>query len=237
MHHSRNRRTLVSGLLLTAVGCLFLIFNLYDLRLSWRMLAQYLLPPFFLWIGGSKLVRHFWPQPEDFNGASRRASLLGGFFWCFVGLCLGLHYFLFLNVCPTLEFAGSYWPAIVILFGLGKIVDFYRLQPASQVQPRELLGLILVILLGLAAHKLARFEFPGLRFLRPLASVASPSSPVNVLVLTSINTMMFVANATPLDSRRDDESMRGHRGGGAAPKTGVSRRNPLGGGVFMVGST
>ena len=49
-------------------------------------------------------------------------------------------------------------------------------------------------------------------------------------MLTSINTMMFVANATPLDSRRNDEAMRGHRRGGATQKTGVSRRNPLGGG-------
>ena len=176
MHPSRNRRTLISGLLLTALGCLFLIFNFYDLRLSWRMLAQYLLPPLFFYIGGSKLVRHFRPQPES-NGANQRTSLLGGFFWSFVGLCLGLHYFLFSNVHLTLEFAGSYWPAIVILFGLGKIVDFYRLQPGSQVQPLEIFGLVLVILLGLSAHKLARFEFPGLRSLLPLVSLERPDSP------------------------------------------------------------
>ena len=40
---------------------------------------------------------------------------------------------------------------------------------------------------------------------------------------------MFVANATRLDSRRVDEAMRGHRRRGATQKTGVSRRNPLGG--------
>ena len=46
--------------------------------------------------------------------------------------------------------------------------------------------------------------------------------------------MMFVANATCLDCRRDDESMRGHRGEGATPKIGASRRNPLGGGGLWV---
>ena len=51
-------------------------------------------------------------------------------------------------------------------------------------------------------------------------------------MLTSINTMMFVASATPLDSRHDDKAMRGHRRGGATQKTGVSRRHPLGGGVL-----
>ncbi len=40
------------------------------------------------------------------------------------------------------------------------------------------------------------------------------------LVLTSINTITFVASATPPDSRRDNESMPGHRRGGATPKTG-----------------
>ena len=49
------------------------------------------------------------------------------------------------------------------------------------------------------------------------------------LVLTSINTMMFVANATRLDSRRVDEAMRGHRRRGATQKTGMSRRKPPGG--------
>ena len=42
--------------------------------------------------------------------------------------------------------------------------------------------------------------------------------------------MMFVANASPLDSRRDDEAMQGHRRGGATQRAGVSRRHPLGGG-------
>ena len=41
---------------------------------------------------------------------------------------------------------------------------------------------------------------------------------------------MFVASATGLGCRRDDESMRGHRRGGATPKTGASRRRPSGGG-------
>ena len=52
----------------------------------------------------------------------------------------------------------------------------------------------------------------------------------HLLVLHSIKPMMFVASATGLGCRRDDESMRGHRRGGATPKTGASRRRPSGGG-------
>jgi len=61
-------------------------------------------------------------------------------------------------------------------------------------------------------------------------------SDIRRTVLTFINTVTFVGSATEPRSRRDDESMQGHRRGGAtkrwarpAPSANVT--------VFMKGST
>ncbi|MGH9341635.1 MAG: DUF4097 family beta strand repeat-containing protein [Acidobacteriota bacterium] len=152
MSNRRGLAPLIAGLVLIAIGAIFLLENLVGLDLRWLRIAQYAIPLLLMWLGLTRLVRHFtWSQEELLNRPGK-AGLLSGIFWTATGLLIFLD---LLDIVSGLDFFGRYWPLVIILFGLGKVIDFYRLQGKLQFRIEELIGTVFVVLLGFAAAKAA----------------------------------------------------------------------------------
>ena len=156
MSDRRHFLPLVVGLLLIVLGSVLLIRDVYALPIGWVMVARYVLPSLFLWLGLAKLLRHFrWGETELIKHP-RRASLLGGISWVLVGALI------LLDAVRDIEVLSSfadYWPLILILFGAGKIADFYRFRGRLPLRAGECLGIVFVILLGFASAHAAKSPF------------------------------------------------------------------------------
>ena len=82
----------------------------------------------------------------------RRPSLLGGLVWTGLGLILLLRNF---GIGPDFwSMAGRYWPILLILAGLGKIIDYYRQKEGVSLRVGEVLGLLLLLLVGVFVSKI-----------------------------------------------------------------------------------
>lgn len=150
---ARSAGTLILGLLLIAAGALFLAVNLGDIDVGWMVIFKILFPALFIYIGSSKLIRHFMWDRDEIQKRPGKAGLLGGLFWLSLGLIILLD---ILDVLVTLEVIGTYWPVILIVFGLLKIIDYYRFQGALQFRTGEIFGLVFLIFFGLASSQLAK---------------------------------------------------------------------------------
>lgn len=161
MTDRRSAAPLVAGLALVLIGGVFLAANLFDFdfRFNWRWL-EFLLPTALIAWGAVKLVRHFSWDPVRLSERPRRASLFSGLFWCGVGTVWLLD---LLGVVRGLEFFGLYWPLLLVLFGLGKVVDYYRLSGQLQFRTGEVIGLLFLILVGISAKATADAHWPLLR--------------------------------------------------------------------------
>jgi DUF4097 and DUF4098 domain-containing protein YvlB len=83
----------------------------------------------------------------------RRPSLLGGLVWTGLGLILLLRNF---GIGPDFwSMAGRYWPILLILAGLGKIIDYYRQKEGVSLRVGEVLGLLLLLLVGVFVSKIS----------------------------------------------------------------------------------
>ncbi len=82
----------------------------------------------------------------------------------------------------------------------------------------------------LMRHSNASVEIVGAIVTLFLTTIHQLGPRILDLVLTSINTVTYVGSATNVRSRRDDESMPGHRRGGTTRKWRSSRPNPKGDG-------
>jgi len=154
---ARNVKSLIAGLLLVVAGGLFLAVNLTTFRIDWWLVTKTVFPVLFMLGGGIKLWRYVtWPEERTLQSPAS-ASLLSGLFWFSLGTVLLLDIF---GVLGTLGFVGLYWPVLIILFGIGKIVDYYRFKGGLRVRPAEIFGVVFVIVFGLAANRLSRAHFP-----------------------------------------------------------------------------
>jgi DUF4097 and DUF4098 domain-containing protein YvlB len=156
----RNFSTLMVGLALVGLGALFLAVNLTDLRIDWLFVAKTALPVLFVLAGILRLARHFAWSKDEIDRQPGKAGLLGGLFWLALGVVLLLDLF---GVLETLSFLGLYWPVLLIVFGIGKIVDYYRFKGGVRVRPGEVFGIVFVISFGLTANLLSKAHLPLLR--------------------------------------------------------------------------
>jgi DUF4097 and DUF4098 domain-containing protein YvlB len=158
MSNNRSLAPLVLGLILVLLGGMFLAINVFGVNISWWHAVRFGLPLLLIFVGVAKLVRHFTWSEERLREKTDKASLLGGIFWTSVGVVwlLGA-----LRVIGAFDFLSSYWPGILILFGLGKIIDFYRLPSGIQFRAGEVVGVVFIMMFGLSISWMA--DLPGLR--------------------------------------------------------------------------
>ena len=76
-----------------------------------------------------------------------RPSLLGGLIWLRLGVLLLLHNF---RIGPDIwTLLGRYWPVLLILLGLGKILDYFLNRDFS-IRVGRVVGILVFLLVGLA---------------------------------------------------------------------------------------
>jgi DUF4097 and DUF4098 domain-containing protein YvlB len=85
--------------------------------------------------------------------AKRRPSLMGGLVWTGLGLILLLRNF---GIGPDFwSMAGRYWPILLILLGLGKVIDYFRQKEGVALRAGEVFGLIFLLIAGAFFAKLS----------------------------------------------------------------------------------
>jgi len=77
----------------------------------------------------------------------RRPSLLGALLWIGFGVLFLLNNFGRIHVWVLFK---SYWPVLLILLGLGKVIDYLLKKDALSVRFGELFGIFLLVLIGFA---------------------------------------------------------------------------------------
>lgn len=172
----RNAAPLIFGLILIVAGAILLAWQFLDLDIPWLLILKFVFPILFLLGGGIRLIRHFTWSADEVLSKPSKAGLLGGLFWTSLGLVILLD---LLGVVETLNFFGMFWPVLLILFGLGKIVDFYRLESRLQVRAGEIFGLIFIICFGLTASRISKTHFPLLQI--DLPGVSGWPVPTDVI--------------------------------------------------------
>ena len=80
------------------------------------------------------------------SSGRRRPSLLGGLLWTGLGVLFLLRNF---GIGPDFwSLAARYWPILLILLGLGKVIDYYRQKEGVSVRIGEVIGILLLLLIG-----------------------------------------------------------------------------------------
>jgi hypothetical protein len=83
----------------------------------------------------------------------RRPSLLGALLWTALGLLFLLRNF---GIGPDAwSVAGRFWPVLLILLGLGKILEYFLKKEAVAIRIGEIIGIILLLLIGSAISKIS----------------------------------------------------------------------------------
>jgi hypothetical protein len=142
MSTPRSLAPLVAGLILVLIGLFFLAINVYGMDVRWLHVFRFGIPLLLIWLGLTKLVRHFTWSEQQIEQEPGKASLLSGIFWTTIGSV----FLVYAAGGPNaLRVLGSFWPAILVLFGIGKIIDFYRLKGRLQFRTGELIGVVLVV--------------------------------------------------------------------------------------------
>jgi hypothetical protein len=79
-----------------------------------------------------------------------RPSLLGALLWIGLGVLILLRNF---GIGPDLWYlAGHYWPVLLILLGLGKIIDYFLQRQAVSIRVGEIIGILLLVIIGLTVQ-------------------------------------------------------------------------------------
>ncbi len=157
MTRKQSFAPLILGLILVVLGTVFLMHNLGVLQFDWLLGLRLVIPTLFLVWGLSRLIGHFTWTARQLTEYPSRSGLLSGMFLTCLGVTWHLH---ILRVLHFSDFVGLYWPLLLVLFGLGKVVDFYRLQGRLQFRVTEALGVLFFIFFGLACGLIADAHFP-----------------------------------------------------------------------------
>jgi hypothetical protein len=162
---------LTAGLILIGLGLVFLL-DIWNKEFSaWAFIAKYW-PLILILIGARKLFLYFsWRegpaigagapqgQAEQVNLSSegRGPSLLGGLLWTGFGILFLLHN---LGKVPDLwSMAGRYWPVLLILLGVGKVIDYYQQRGRVSLRVGEIIGILILIFVGLAVTRVTGSHF------------------------------------------------------------------------------
>ncbi len=170
---ARSRKgALVFGLLLIGIGLVFFLANWYSPARAWELLARYW-PIFPIFIGVKKFYGYItWKEDPAASEAARksarrrRPSLLGGFLWAGLGVLFLLRNF---GIGPDFwALAGRYWPILLILLGLGKVIDYFRQSDGVSLRFGEVFSLLLVLIIGSALSKIPNSAMRDLVWMNPI---------------------------------------------------------------------
>jgi hypothetical protein len=167
MSAGSRKGALVFGLILIAIGLAFFLPNWYPNQSAWQLAARYW-PVLLILIGANKLYGYaIWQQEQAADETARRRhrrpSLLAGLLWTAFGIMFLLRN---LGIGPDLwAMARRYWPVLLILVGLGKVIDYLRQKEGVSLKIGEVFSLLFVLIICLAIS-----EVPA-SALRDLASI------------------------------------------------------------------
>ncbi|NWG14361.1 MAG: DUF4097 family beta strand repeat protein [Acidobacteria bacterium] len=83
--------------------------------------------------------------------SKKRPSLLGGLLWTGIGVIFLLRNF---GIGPDFwSLAARYWPILLILLGLGKVIDYYRQKEGVSIGIGEVIGILLLLVIGTLVTK------------------------------------------------------------------------------------
>ena len=157
MAQKRNLAGLVAGLLFISFGVVFLAVNVWGFHLPSTTVLKLFIPSLLILAGLRKLIRHFTWKEEELLNRPGKASLLSGVFWSSLGLVFLLDV---LGVVETFGFFGNYWPLVLIAYGFGKIIDYYRLKVASHIRVGEVFGVIFIAVFGWSLGRISEAHLP-----------------------------------------------------------------------------
>lgn len=101
-----------------------------------------------------------------------RPSLLGALLWIGLGLLFLLRNF---GIGPSFwSLAGRYWPVLLILLGLGKVVDYYLKKDAFSIRIGEVIGILVLLFVGSSITRVSDSQVA--RFVRELPIEIGDSS-------------------------------------------------------------
>ncbi|MGD0308813.1 MAG: DUF5668 domain-containing protein [Acidobacteriota bacterium] len=151
-----RKGALVFGLILIAIGLVFFLPNWYPNQSSWQLAARYW-PVLLILIGARKLYGYAtWQQEQAADETARRRhrqpSLMAGLLWTAFGIMFLLRNF---GIGPDLwAMARRYWPILLILVGLGKVIDYLRQKEGVSLKVGEVFSLLFVLIIGLAISQI-----------------------------------------------------------------------------------
>lgn len=160
MSHRKTAGILIGGVLLVLLGVALLLVNLGYIRIDWRLTARLVLPGLFLLFGLFRLVQHYTLHPDPNSSVPVRYRLLSGLFWTALGSILILDVY---DRLDSVTFIGYYWPALFIIFGFGKIGDYYRFGGNVRLQTSEVFGLLFIVFFGITCRLFAESHWPLVR--------------------------------------------------------------------------
>jgi DUF4097 and DUF4098 domain-containing protein YvlB len=174
MSSGSRKGALLFGLILIGIGLVFFLSNWYSSYAVWQLIARYW-PLFPILIGVKKLYGHFTWKEEDAPASDTAArsprrrccpSLLGGVLWLGLGILFLLRNFGF---GPDFwRLAGRYWPILLILLGLGKVIDYFRHKSGVAFHFGEIFGLLIVLIVGSAISKIPNSAMQDLFLMNPI---------------------------------------------------------------------
>lgn len=173
MSERRSSAPLIVGIVLVVLGALLMLQRSWWDYFTWLQALRFLFPVLFLYCGLSKLWRHYSYPVEQLEEKPRRSSLLSGLFWTALGTVL------LLSLADVVDFffiVGTYWPVLIVVFGIGKVIDFYRLKGRMQFRFGEFAGLFGILLLGLCASSAADTDLDPFEW----GWISLPSSDIRI---------------------------------------------------------
>jgi DUF4097 and DUF4098 domain-containing protein YvlB len=104
-----------------------------------------------------------------------RPSLLGGLLWTGLGIIFLLRNF---GIGPDVwSLAARYWPILLILLGLGKVIDYYRQKEGVSVRVGEIIGILFLVLIGTLITKATQSQMGRVFRELPISIGGTPVRP------------------------------------------------------------
>jgi hypothetical protein len=166
MSAGSRKGALIFGLILIGVGLTFFLSNWFSTLTAWQLFARYW-PVLLILVGARKLYGYYtWQEePASADAPSRRArrgcpSMLAGLIWVALGIVFLLKNF---GIGPDLwAIARRYWPILLILLGLGKVLDYFRQKQGISLRFGEVFGILFITVIGLAFSQIRGSALPDL---------------------------------------------------------------------------